>query len=183
MWRLRAGPWPPRRRVRGRRPRTIQTWAALRTRTLRHGKCCAIVAMRRGVIRDAAVRQSLLSGFSHFAATRGSGPLVRPHRRRAAAGGPNLADVRPWGHRVRGIGLEKYHCRAYELRGDAGMEERDYAACEASFETKSGDEGRAGVGCRRSVSVASGWRIRNDQRAGHGSADAEEHARAGNHPR
>jgi hypothetical protein len=51
------------------------------------------------------------------------------------------------------------------------MEELDYATCEASFETKSGDEGRAGLGRRRSVSITSGGRIRSDQCAGRGYAD------------
>jgi hypothetical protein len=64
------------------------------------------------------------------------------------------------------------------------MEERDYATFKASFETKSRDEGRAGVGRRRSVSLTRGGRIRNDQRAGRGYADDEEHhARARNYPR
>jgi hypothetical protein len=54
-----------------------------------------------------------------------------------------------------------------------GMEELDYATCEASFEAKSGDEGRAGVGCRRSVFIISGGRIRNDQCASRGYADDE----------
>jgi hypothetical protein len=49
------------------------------------------------------------------------------------------------------------------------MEDRDRTTCEASFvETKSGEEGGAGVGCLRSVSVTSGCRIHNDQRAGRG---------------
>jgi hypothetical protein len=125
--------------------------------------------------------RSRLSGFSHLPPPEG-----RDHslgRSRAAADGPNLADIRHfWG--TASIGLEKHHCRAYQLRGDAGIEELDYATCEASFETKSGDEGRADVGCRRSVSVPSGGRIRNDQRAGRGYADDEEYyARARDHPR
>jgi hypothetical protein len=63
-------------------------------------------------------------------------------------------------------------------------EEREYATCEAGFETKSGDKGRAGVERRWSVSVSGGGCIRNDQRARRGYADDEEHyARARNYPR
>jgi hypothetical protein len=51
------------------------------------------------------------------------------------------------------------------------MEELDYATCEASFEAKSGDEGGAGVGCRRSVSITRGGRIRSDQCARRGYAE------------
>ena len=56
-----------------------------------------------------------------------------------------------------------------------GMEEFDYATCEARFEAKGSDEGGAGVGCRRSVSITSGGRIRGDRWAGGGCADDEEH--------
>jgi hypothetical protein len=63
------------------------------------------------------------------------------------------------------------------------MEERDHATCEASFKTKSGDKGRAGVERRWSVAVTGGGRIRDDQRASRGHVDDEEHnTRARNYP-
>jgi hypothetical protein len=68
------------------------------------------------------------------------------------------------------------------LNSGYGMEELDYATREASFEAKSGDEGRAGLGCRRSVSITSRGRIRSGHWAGGGYADDEEHhARARNY--
>jgi hypothetical protein len=121
-------------------------------------------------------------------------PILPPPEGRDHSLGRVRAELRPTvrtdirrsgATRMRGpSALKMYHCKAYEVRGDAGMEELDYATCEASFETKSGNEGRADVGCRRSVSLTSGGRIRDDQRAGRGYADDEEHyTRTRDHPR
>jgi hypothetical protein len=87
-----------------------------------------------------------------------------------------VAAFAPIGHCVRAVGVESSFGKAHENPSDAeqwlhGMEELSYATCEASFEAKSGDEGCAGVGCRRSISIASGRRIRSDQCAGRGYAD------------
>jgi hypothetical protein len=92
-------------------------------------------------------------------------------------------------HCVRAVGIESSFDRAHESPSDAeqwlhGMEELSYATCEASFEAKSSDEGRSGVGCRRPVSITSGGRIRSDQWVGGGYADDEEqHPGAPNHTR
>jgi hypothetical protein len=98
----------------------------------------------------------------------------------------HLAAFAPIGHCVRAVGVERSFCRAHESPSDAeqwlhGMEELSYATREASFEAKSGDEGRSGIGCRRPVSITSGGRIRSGHWAGGGYADDEEHhARARN---
>jgi hypothetical protein len=102
---------------------------------------------------------------SHPAQARGVGPFVRRQDGSAAA---RLAKSTP-------VGMLNSNYMA--------MEECEYATCEASFETKSGDKGRAGVERRWSVSVTGGGRFRNDQPAGRGYADDEEHhARARNYP-
>ncbi len=93
------------------------------------------------------------------------------------------------GHCVRAVGIESSFDRAHESPSDAeqwlhGMEELSYATCEASFEAKSRDEGRSGVGCRRPVSITSRGRIRSDQWVGGGYADdAEQYPGAPNHTR
>jgi hypothetical protein len=100
-----------------------------------------------------------------------------------------LAAFASIGHCVRAVGIESSFDRAHESPSDAeqwlhGMEELSYATCEASFEAKSRDEGRSGVGCRRPVSITSRGRIRSDQWVGGGYADdAEQYPGAPNHTR
>ncbi len=135
---------------------------------------CATPCERLGFLNESLARKRAVGDHS----------LVTPRRRRAGAASKRrgLGQAAGWAHRrpageahagtwrtfgisgasCAGHRLKKHHCRAYEVRGDAGMERRDYATCETSFETKSRDEDLAGVGCRGSVSVISGGRIRND---------------------
>jgi hypothetical protein len=80
---------------------------------------------------------------------------------------------------MRAVGVEKRFWQSVREPGGCrtvanGMEELGYAACEASFEAKSGDEGCSGIGRRRPVSITSGH-IRSDQRADGGYVNDEQH--------
>jgi hypothetical protein len=104
-----------------------------------------------------------------FAAVRGPGsrfPILHKPE------GRDLRQATGWAH---SDPAGEVHAMGMLNSNEMAAEERDYATCEASFETKSGYKSRTGAGCRGIVSVASGGRIRRSQRAGGGYGDVEEH--------